>query len=282
MKQEGFRGLWKGFTISTVGYVPTQIAYYWGYEGTKHVLKKSVKYLESLSPSLALSQNHTEVIVAFGAGAMAEAISGFVWVPVDAVSQRLQIQGPQKTTHLYKGGLDGFAKIVQAEGVPGLYRGYTASMYSYIPSSAISWGVYEWMKQQLAKLKVHTFPHWAYYHCQRISGNQCVRPKAENLDPEDSHLLHFLAGLIAGSAGIAVVNPMDVVKTRLQTDTFLQDYLKKQSKAYHGPWSAIAKVAREEGVSALSKGLMTRLIFSAPLVGLHYTVYELCKYLSMK
>jgi solute carrier family 25 protein 44 len=37
---------------------------------------------------------------------------------------------------------DAFCDILKTEGVRGLYRGYTASMMVYVPSSGIWWGTY--------------------------------------------------------------------------------------------------------------------------------------------
>jgi hypothetical protein len=35
-------------------------------------------------------------------GGMAEAVSGFVWVPLDAIAQKMQIQGPSPVAGVHK------------------------------------------------------------------------------------------------------------------------------------------------------------------------------------
>lgn len=42
----------------------------------------------------------------------------------------------------YNGGLDVARKILQSEGVRGLYRGFGLSIMTYTPSSAVWWASY--------------------------------------------------------------------------------------------------------------------------------------------
>jgi len=63
-----------------------------------------------------------------------------------------------------------------------------------------------------------------------------------------------ISGILAGSMGPCVNNPVDVVKTRLMA----------QERARKGWLATTQKIARQEGVGALWRGLMPRLMRVAP------------------
>lgn len=62
------------------------------------------------------------------AGFFADAISAPLWMPVDVISARLQIQGPGVVQ--YASAWHAAVSIVQAEGVGGLFRGLGAQVGS--------------------------------------------------------------------------------------------------------------------------------------------------------
>lgn len=65
------------------------------------------------------------------------------------------------------------------------------------------------------------------------------------------------------------VNPIDVVKTRLQL-------LKKvDGQSYNGVLDAFCKIYKHEGIPAFFKGSAARMMVIAPLFGVAQTVYYL-------
>lgn len=78
----------------------------------------------------------------------------------------------------------------------------------------------------------------------------------------------FLSGCGAGSTAALMVNPMDVVKTRMQT-------LTKGSgeRQYTGILDCITKTLKYEGPTAFFKGGACRMIVIAPLFGIAQAVY---------
>lgn len=66
----------------------------------------------------------------------------------------------------------------------------------------------------------------------------------------------FIAGIVGGSAGIIVGQPLDVVRIRMQTQG------KFGSKVYLNTWRCISDIARTEGLRSFYRGL------APPLVGL--------------
>lgn len=73
----------------------------------------------------------------------AEAACCTVFVPVDVVKERLQIQSNQQSTTHYKGSLDAFRMILRREGLRGIYKGYWATLLSYGPFSALYFLLFE-------------------------------------------------------------------------------------------------------------------------------------------
>lgn len=80
----------------------------------------------------------------------------------------------------------------------------------------------------------------------------------------------FLAGCAAGSTAALMVNPFDVIKTRLQV-------IKKApgEPTYNGVLDCIIKTFTNEGPTAFFKGGACRMIVIAPLFGIAQTVYYL-------
>ena len=77
----------------------------------------------------------------------------------------------------------------------------------------------------------------------------------------------FARELIAGGGSTAIVsavlNPVDVVKTRLMT-----------GQATGGIPGVLSQIVREEGAATLMKGVVPRVAFLAPLAALTLSFYE--------
>uniref|UniRef100_A0A8R1EIV1 Uncharacterized protein n=1 Tax=Caenorhabditis japonica TaxID=281687 RepID=A0A8R1EIV1_CAEJA len=73
----------------------------------------------------------------------------------------------------------------------------------------------------------------------------------------------FVSGLSAGATASFAVTPLDVVKTRIQAG----------SSNYKGICHAFYRILADEGVNALFKGAICRMMVMAPLFGIAQTVY---------
>jgi len=152
LRADGLRGLYRGFTVSTFTLVSGQ-AYITTYELAR-------RYVSRHSPS-----NTVKSLVAGGAASL---VAQTITVPIDVVAQQLMMQGqgahltrfkvkPQKETatvttatkprHLARRLAFGqtpdiVVQIFAADGFRGFYRGYVASLLTYIPNSALWWPFY--------------------------------------------------------------------------------------------------------------------------------------------
>lgn len=136
--------------------------------------------------------------------------------------------------------------LIRTKGIFGLYRGTAATMFRDVTFSILY------------------FPLFANLNS--------LGPKRAGSD-ESVFWASFLAGCVAGSVAAVAVNPIDVVKTRLQT-------LKRAEgeQHYSGVRDAFLRIFRDEGYKAFFKGAMCRMMVIAPLFGM-YTYDFLVHYL---
>jgi len=124
---EGIRGLWRGFSVTAVGFIPAQLAYNFVYEWTRAHLPHQ------------LARRDEQVKRNFYGGAAASFASSIVNVPLDVVTQRIMVQpAGRRKYHSFRG----LNVVWREEGFRGLYRGFGLSVMSYVPASAIWWSTY--------------------------------------------------------------------------------------------------------------------------------------------
>lgn len=86
------------------------------------------------------------MVINFWSGFLAECTSCVLWVPIDVIKERLQVQGYVRL-YSYKNSLDAFRQIVAQESYLGLYRAYGATVLAFGPQLGISLSLYEKIKK---------------------------------------------------------------------------------------------------------------------------------------
>ncbi len=87
-------------------------------------------------PTDTLSQSANEQVT--------ETVCCIFYVPVDVIKERLQIQSKGiQLEYTYSGTMDAFRQIASQEGARGIYKGYSATLLSYGPFSALYFLFYE-------------------------------------------------------------------------------------------------------------------------------------------
>ena len=128
-------------------------------------------------------------------GFLADFAASFVYVPSEVLKTRLQLQGRYnnpffQSGYNYRSTLDAFRTIIRQEGFSALFYGYKATIFRDLPFSAIQFAIYE-QEQKWAK-------QWA--------------------GTRDIGLgLEIVTGATAGGMAGVITCPLDVVKTRIQT-----------------------------------------------------------------
>lgn len=240
LRSEGAAGLYRGFLVNTFTLISGQ-CYVTTYELTR-------KYVSRYS-----SSNTVKSLVAGGSASL---VAQSITVPIDVVSQHLMMQrvgesmgrfrirtADRKQTVMFGMTKEIILQIFKVDGVRGFYRGYVASLLTYIPNSAIWWPFYHFYAEQLSQLSPKDCPHL---------------------------LLQAISGPLAAATASTLTNPMDVIRARVQVEgksSIINTF--RQLMAEEGPWG-------------LTKGLSARIISSTPSTIVIVVGYESLKKLSLR
>ncbi|XP_066894355.1 solute carrier family 25 member 44 isoform X4 [Kogia breviceps] len=140
LRADGVTGLYRGFLVNTFTLISGQ-CYVTTYELTR-------KFVADYSQS-----NTVKSLVAGGSASL---VAQSITVPIDVVSQHLMMQrkGEKMGRFQVRGNPEGqgvvafgqtkdiIRQILRADGLRGFYRGYVASLLTYIPNSAVWWPFY--------------------------------------------------------------------------------------------------------------------------------------------
>ncbi|KAL9119796.1 MAG: hypothetical protein Q9187_003650 [Circinaria calcarea] len=180
-RQEGVRrGLYSGVTPAFLGSFPGTVIFFGTYEYSK-------RHLIDLGVPNSLAY--------LAGGFLADFAASFVYVPSEVLKTRLQLQGRYnnpffQSGYNYRSTLDAARTIVREEGVSALFHGYKATIFRDLPFSAIQFAIYE-QEQRLAK-------QWVGHRDIGLG-------------------LEIVTGATAGGMAGVLTCPLDVVKTRIQT-----------------------------------------------------------------
>ncbi len=211
---DGARGLWRGFPFFTIGGLPSQGAYFLGYNWAHSTLSAANARREEAAP-------FPLVAIDAGAGFFADALASPLWTPTEVISARMQIQGPGVIK--YDSSMHAARHIVATEGVRGLFRGLTVSILAFGPASAMWWALYQSTHRKLTAWKEKRTAGAAGATSVAVHGRKAAEP---------SVAIDALAGLLAGCCTSVVTNPLDMAKTRLQTQhALLAEYVLAPTRA---------------------------------------------------
>jgi hypothetical protein len=145
--QGGISNWYRGFGAVVVGGTPGTMLYFCSYEWIKGKL--------STASSARAGSPMPDFAIYFASGMLAEAIACIIYVPVDVIKERLQVQTTQTVADTitsnnkniqimrsatasstststsssgYNGSLDALKKILKTEGIRGIYKGYGATL----------------------------------------------------------------------------------------------------------------------------------------------------------
>jgi solute carrier family 25 carnitine/acylcarnitine transporter 20/29 len=196
--------------------------------------------------------NHDPWQKAATCGMFAGVVQCLVICPMEHVKCRLQVQSEKGPG--YKGPVSAARHIISQHGVTRFYQGWWATFWREVPAFGMYFAVYDRVKD------------WT---------NKMLAIRA-GIDPDapptiaDSHtwLASMLAGGTAGSITWAMVYPVDVIKTYIQTRPL--DTPRSQL--------TIATVGRgivaRHGWRHLFRGLSITLVRAFPVNGTIFPVYE--------
>ncbi|KAI5272050.1 hypothetical protein E4T47_04629 [Aureobasidium subglaciale] len=180
-RQEGLvRGLYGGVTPAFLGSFTGTLTFFGAYEYSKRTM---IDY--GVNPSVAY----------FTSGFFADLAASPWYVPSEVLKTRLQLQGKYNNPYFhsgynYRGTWDAFRTIIRVEGWREMFSGYSATLARDLPFSALQFAFYE-QEQRVARA-------W--------------------MGSKDIGLpLEIFTGASAGGMAGVITCPLDVVKTRIQT-----------------------------------------------------------------
>lgn len=176
------------------------------------------------------------------AGVGTGALQSLILSPVELVKIQLQLKTTGKHIHRNEGPMSMARRILQTEGLRGIYRGLSITVLRDAPAHGVYFWTYEYTREQL------------HPGCRK-SGQETLGTM-------------LVAGGLAGVASWVCCYPLDVIKSRLQAQS-------AQVEKYHGIVDCFHKSVREEGYSVLWRGLGTAVARAFIVNGAIFSAYEL-------
>jgi len=189
------------------------------------------------------SAGSTSNAVALAAGGLSGLLADSLVHPIDTVRSRLQVQRGTGPNLLYRTTFGSARHIVTTEGARALYKGFGSVAFFTLPAHGMYFAGYEYAKRHL------------------------------RFGAEESPLSHFGAGIVADLSGALLWCPQDVIKQKMQ----VQENRRGEQRRYHNSFHAFRSVLSEEGVRGLYRGYVAALMVYAPMVGMHFMLYEAIK-----
>ncbi|KAB2052001.1 hypothetical protein ES319_A12G090200v1 [Gossypium barbadense] len=174
---------------------------------------------------LKLFPENLSAVAHLTAGAIGGIAASLIRVPTEVVKQRMQ-------TGQFTSASNAVHVIASKEGFKGLYAGYGSFLLRDLPFDAIQFCIYEQI---------------------RIGYKATARRDLN--DPENAiigafaGIMRFLSRALTG----AITTPLDVIKTRLM--------VQGSANQYKGIFDCVQTIIREEGPSALLKGIQPRVLW---------------------
>ncbi|KAJ8903150.1 hypothetical protein NDN08_004261 [Rhodosorus marinus] len=184
-------------------------------------------------------------LVHLASGLAAETVSAVFWVPMEVLKQRAQLREGASAS-----SIAAFRDLLRHEGLRSLFRGYALTVGTFGPYSMLYFAAYE---------------QWKAFFCRKRGVSS-----ARELGSID-----ILASASAsGGFAAATTTPLDIIKTRIQTQG---DVKFQRSKQYKSTWEAFKRIAREEGFRGLTRGMAARVLWIVPQTAITMATFEKLK-----
>lgn len=179
-------------------------------------------------------------VIDLASGAFGEVCALPFYVPADVIAKRMQVAtlGPARN---YGSMVHAARTIYLTEGTGGLMSGFWPTMLRDVPYTALQFSLFTICKD-----------HWkAYFGRKELNSIEATG-----------------LGVFVGAVAATATNPFDVIKTRFMTQGVGSE------RKYHGIIQCFRRILAEEGVSALWRGLLARILWVGPGSGITLAVYE--------
>ena len=215
-RSEGFLSLWRGNLPNVLRYFPNQ--------AMNFSIKDSLK--EIICPYDPNKHFWKYALGSCLSGGLAGSISLTLCHPIDLVRTRLATDNKNREGQRnFKGTIDCFKKITQAEGVLGLYRGFVVSVLGIFAFRAVYFGGYDSLKSKLKNKKSSFILKWIV---------------AQSVTIWSSMMFY----------------PLDTIRRRIMIESGKVEADKK----YKNAMDCLKKMYRQESIRGFYKGFFTNAI----------------------
>ncbi|XP_065847470.1 protein MITOFERRINLIKE 1, chloroplastic [Euphorbia lathyris] len=221
-QDKGIWGFYSGISAVIVGSTASSAVYFGTCEFGKSILSKF--------------ENYPSVLIPPTAGAMGNIVSSAIMVPKELITQRMQAGAKGRSWEV-------LLKILEKDGILGLYAGYSATLLRNLPAGVLSYSSFEYLKAAVMR-----------------------KTKKSHLEPVES----VICGALAGSISASITTPLDVIKTRLMT----QVNKEVSAAMYGGVSETVKQILKEEGWVGFRRGMGPRVLHSACFSALGYFAFE--------
>jgi len=160
--------------------------------------------------------------------------------PIDLIKNRMQLSGEGGAERQHKTAFHAFSTIARQEGVSGLYNGLSAGLLRQATYTTTRLGVFQWL--------------------------------VDSFGQKGGVLGDLLMGSAAGGVGAIVGNPAEVALVRMTSDGRLPP---EERRNYTNAFSALWRIAREEGLRVLWRGtsptVLRAMVLNAAQLGGYQT-----------
>ncbi|KAI9657121.1 MAG: hypothetical protein M1821_003287 [Bathelium mastoideum] len=217
-------------------------------------LSESTQSTPSSSAAAQQSDNVAHAMAGAGGGLLSMALT----YPLITLSTRAQVESKKAQSST----LDAARRIVQREGITGLYAGLDSALFGISVTNFVYYYWYEWTR----------------------AGFERAALKAGRPSKKLTTVESMIAGALAGSATVLMTNPIWVVNTRMTarknesdlpstSDVEKERARKKKAASTIGTLMAIIK---DEGFMQLFAGVLPALVLVINPI-LQYTIFEQLK-----
>lgn len=291
LRSEGIRGLYSGFGITFFGSGPAACLYFTSYEASKTILGSMPAFRDS-----------PVFFTHFVSGLLAECASCVLWVPIDVVKERLQVQQQLKElmeakksvpmtpnasiTPAISASASSSAAAATASSSAShfhphaappsnappatLYRGNLHAIATIARNEGLR-GVYRGYGATVASFGPFSAIYLSGYEQFKSLFSRLLPPPSQpNSKDEMTFLGYAASGAAAGCLASVVTNPLDLVKLRMQVQRGNSGFTFGYRHIGHG----LVRIVREEGMKALFKGAGARCMFHIPSTAITIAMFD--------
>jgi len=218
VKEEGALSLWRGNWANVIRYFPTQ--------ALNFAFKDA--YNKLFNPYDPKKEPTKFFLGSLMSGGAAGSTSMLFVYPLDFARTRLGVDvGKAAHERQFTGLMDCCQKIYKADGIQGLYRGFTISVLGIFIYRAFYFGGYDIAKKQFLSDAEHS-----------------------------SFFLRFAIAQFVTTSSEILSYPLDTIRRRLMMQSGRQEII------YAGTIDCAQKIMRDEGMAAFFKGNLSNMVRS--------------------